>query len=101
MEGTVSGGLSLVPEEIKIYNFEPLLNITHGTSEIKENGVRVHAGENAERGINNRKENLEWYGNKTLLGLLIVIFYIFTNMWKSVERMQQWCTFPIFPMQGI
>ena len=87
MEATVSEAFSLAPEEIKPYNFEPLLNNTHGSYESdsedsEDNGVEVNEGENAEGGISNRKESLEWYGNKTLfythllsLCSLVVIIY--------------------------
>ena len=87
MEATVSEAFSLAPEEIKPYNFEPLLNNTHGSNESdsedsEDNGVEVNEGENAEGGISNRKESLEWYGNKPLfythllsLCSLVVIIY--------------------------
>ena len=83
MEATVSEAFSLAPEEIKPYNFEPLLNNTHGSNESdSDNGVEVNEGENAEGGISNRKESLEWHGNKTLfythllsLCSLVVIIY--------------------------
>ena len=71
MEATVSETFSLAPEEIKPYNFEPLLNNTHGSNKCdsedsEDNGVEVNEGKNAEGGISNRKKSLEWYGNKTL-----------------------------------
>ncbi|XP_061192279.1 uncharacterized protein LOC133200509 [Saccostrea echinata] len=65
MEGDSSDGFSLAPEEIRPYNFEPLLDNTQGrngseSEDSEDSDLGLHDEENAVGGIATRRQNLAW-----------------------------------------
>jgi hypothetical protein len=72
MEGDLADGFSLAPEEIRPYNFEPILNNIQDKHESEsENSEGSDFGlndeENAAGGMGTRRENSAWYELKQIL----------------------------------